>query len=66
VASDNIVPSSLTESTIERCIDQLFEQPFCYDLATHRHLFSLPRHIRRALDSHGQVSSDKEPIYVTS
>ena len=66
VASDNIDLSSVPESFIERWIDQLSEQPFCYDPATHRHLFSLPKHIRRALEAHGKVSSDALPIHVAS
>jgi spermidine synthase len=35
-----------------------------YDGQTHRHLFSLPKHLRRALASAGRVVTDAEPLLV--
>ena len=35
-----------------------------YDSETHKHMFSIPKHVRRALNSTKKISTDSEPIYL--
>ena len=35
-----------------------------YDSETHKHMFSMPKHVRRVLNSTKKISTDAEPIYL--
>lgn len=64
-ASDSLDPTTLSRDEVDSRIAQRgLDSLRSYDGATHIGMFSLPRHIRAALDSGGRVITDSAPLSV--
>lgn len=64
VASDSLNPTALTSQEVDqRLLNRGIEDLRFYDGQCHLGLFSLPRHLRQALNSEGQIIKDNLPIY---
>jgi spermidine synthase len=58
-------PRTLTPEVVDQRLGQgITGELAFYDGMAHRHLFSLPKHLRRALESSGRVVTDAEPLLV--
>ncbi len=65
VASKGPDPRSLTSTEVDRLIAERVHGDLSYwDGETHVHAFSLPRHLRRALERQGRVITDANPLLV--
>jgi spermidine synthase len=64
VSSDTLDPAQLAEERIDMALGRLTGAVEAYDGLTHRHMFALPRRLRTALATHGQVISDHHPLGV--
>jgi len=63
MASDGIDVSAYDEERVAAALATLDASSLrSYDLVTHRHMFSLPRAVRAALERAGRTSSDSDPI----
>lgn len=63
VASNSLDPSLLSPDEVDRLISSRVSRTLrFYDGATHRCLFSLPKHVRTELDATDMVATDAAPI----
>jgi len=64
-ASNSIDPSNLSPDTVDKLIKERIRGELrFYDGITHQWMFTLPKPIRSILDSHNDVATDSNPIYV--
>ena len=64
VASANLDPTDLSAEEIDRCIaERVGKELFFYDGITHKHLFSLPKHLRRRLQEERRISCDASSVF---
>lgn len=63
-SSDKINPKEISENEInERLKERKIEDLRFYDGETHKMMFSLPKHIRKALEEEKNVAYDANPLY---
>ena len=65
-ASNNIKPVMSTDEIDDRLKERGIVDLRLYDGVTHQHMFALPKHIRKLLDSQTRLITDDQPLYTYS
>jgi spermidine synthase len=66
IASKGKDPLDWSDEELNRAIDERINGELkMYDAEAHRHMFSLPKNIRQALEQEGPILDEENPIYLT-
>ncbi len=64
--SNDVTPVMSTNEIDDRLVERGITNLRLYDGITHQNMFSLPKHIRKALDSQKRLITDDKPLYTYS
>ena len=66
LAGKRVDPTALGPADIDRLVTDRVKGTLTYwDGVTHQHAFSLPKHLRRAIDAETRISTDAHPLIFT-